>query len=683
MKTTQAYRMQHSPEALRAFFAEEDSLLKFAQHDYRFLDQLKVAIDEMEGSLPLSGFSDIRSEEDGKPIWYVDLVQEGGGVLGIALVGYVYMLEKAGIRFLSMAGTSAGAINTVLMAAAAPPEEAKAGILLEKLASMDLSSFQDGNWFVKVFIQALTNIAGGKGKGGFLKSAFQKILNLAPLLMSFPFAWYALRQKLGLHPGKAFEAWLKDGLQSFGIQNIAELEARMRDTHPEVAQQLAAKNSSCKLAFIASDLTTQSKVEFPKDGRFYLPSERLTLINPAEYVRASMSVPIFFYPKTFSELPQDLDSQIEWIFHLKPGTPVEEEIMETWGWPQEKPQPGEPRALSVAEKVEALKCLPEQEKREWIEKQGIALPEKVQMIDGGIISNFPIDLFHCTNRLPTRPTFGVKLGIDHENINQPEETGPIDLMAIAFETARMARDADFIAVNPDFAQLVKEIEIGPHFWLDFNLTEEAKRDLFRRGAKAASEFLQTFDWEAYKNLRAEKLVSAATNLLGYDLDQFITKAETARQVAHATPQERQVLKKRVQLIKLQEHQFRVLWISDSSEGDEVEMEVIRSMGGQIELAESSDEARGLMARESYDLVISDIDRDGQTGEGVRFIQEVHQSRSLSPPPCVFYISDLDKSRGTPAYAQGITNRPVELLHLVGDVIERKPQQREQELVRAN
>ena len=30
---------------------------------------------------------------------YVDLVMEGGGVLGIALVGYTYALESVGIRF--------------------------------------------------------------------------------------------------------------------------------------------------------------------------------------------------------------------------------------------------------------------------------------------------------------------------------------------------------------------------------------------------------------------------------------------------------------------------------------------------------------------------------------------------------------------------------------------------------
>ena len=39
----------------------------------------------------------------------MNLVQKGGGVLGVALVGYVYILEQAGIRFLKMAGTSAGA----------------------------------------------------------------------------------------------------------------------------------------------------------------------------------------------------------------------------------------------------------------------------------------------------------------------------------------------------------------------------------------------------------------------------------------------------------------------------------------------------------------------------------------------------------------------------------------------
>jgi NTE family protein len=56
---------------------------------------------------------------------YVDLVMEGGGVLGIALTGYTYVLEQAGIRFLGVGGTSAGSINALMIAALGPPGAAK------------------------------------------------------------------------------------------------------------------------------------------------------------------------------------------------------------------------------------------------------------------------------------------------------------------------------------------------------------------------------------------------------------------------------------------------------------------------------------------------------------------------------------------------------------------------------
>ncbi|MBP9083691.1 MAG: patatin-like phospholipase family protein [Bacteroidia bacterium] len=61
-------------------------------------------------------YSDVY-DESGNQI--IDLVQEGGGMWGIALIGYTYILEKAGLRFNSVAGTSAGAINTMCLAAIA------------------------------------------------------------------------------------------------------------------------------------------------------------------------------------------------------------------------------------------------------------------------------------------------------------------------------------------------------------------------------------------------------------------------------------------------------------------------------------------------------------------------------------------------------------------------------------
>ena len=45
-----------------------------------------------------------------------DIVCEGGGVKGIALLGAIYYLEEKGYTFQNFAGTSAGAIVSSLLA---------------------------------------------------------------------------------------------------------------------------------------------------------------------------------------------------------------------------------------------------------------------------------------------------------------------------------------------------------------------------------------------------------------------------------------------------------------------------------------------------------------------------------------------------------------------------------------
>src|SRR6478672_5156267 len=68
---------------------------------------------------------------------YVDLVQEGGGVWGVALVGFTYILENMGIRFFSLAGTSAGAINAMLLACTGNKEDAKSERIIEEFLKLD------------------------------------------------------------------------------------------------------------------------------------------------------------------------------------------------------------------------------------------------------------------------------------------------------------------------------------------------------------------------------------------------------------------------------------------------------------------------------------------------------------------------------------------------------------------
>ena len=66
------------------------------------------------GGLQLSNIRDAAGNQ------YVDLVMEGGGTLGVALVGYLYILEQLDIRFLQLAGTSAGSIVAMLLAGGGP-----------------------------------------------------------------------------------------------------------------------------------------------------------------------------------------------------------------------------------------------------------------------------------------------------------------------------------------------------------------------------------------------------------------------------------------------------------------------------------------------------------------------------------------------------------------------------------
>ncbi|MDQ1167442.1 patatin-like phospholipase family protein [Flavobacterium sp. SORGH_AS_0622] len=149
-------------------------------------------------------FSDIT---DNNNYQYVDLVQEGGGVLGIALIGYVYVLEKMGIRFLSLAGTSAGSINTMLMAAAGTCDLEKSEWILECLCNKNLYDFVDGDHDAREFIDALLSDAGNLK---LILKGYQVVDNF--------------KDDLGLNPGNNFHQWMTNLLSQKGIKNYGDLK---------------------------------------------------------------------------------------------------------------------------------------------------------------------------------------------------------------------------------------------------------------------------------------------------------------------------------------------------------------------------------------------------------------------------------------------------------------------------
>ena len=363
---------------------------------------------------------------------YVDLVMEGGGVLGIALVGYTYALESVNVRFRHVGGTSAGAINALMVAALDTPDKPKSEKVLGILSDLDLFTFVDGDRGARRFIRSVVERSGW----------FRKLWTGLFILDN-------VRNDLGLDPGKAFRDWLTARLTDASVESVADLKKRM--TCPALyfrngnTEELPPKDLEGQLKVVAADVTTNTKAVFPEMASLYWRDP--PRVNPAHFVRASMSIPLFFHPMRVTDIPQG------------------------------------PSAVE-----------------RWSEYAGYrgSLPREVLFVDGGIVSNFPIDLFHSA-RVPRMPTLGVKLGIDR---NQPVQISrPTQLCSAIFDTARQGADYGFLRRNRDYRHLVAFIQTGDHNWLDFQIDRKGQVDLFARGVQAASRFLMGFDWAAYKEVR--------------------------------------------------------------------------------------------------------------------------------------------------------------------------------------
>ncbi len=378
-------------------------------------------------------FSDI---EDAQGNQYVDLVQEGGGVLGIALVGYTYILERAGIRFFSLAGTSAGAINTMMIAGLGPLEVPKSEKILEILGNKDLFDLVDGDRPVRSLVQRA--IRGESGIGCVIVWNIRRF-------------YRTLTQKLGLNPGNDFEKWITHELRKVNISNMGDI-IRLREKLPEGLKHVSGTDISTmipRLAIIAADITTHSKIEFPRMSELFYADP--LAVTPASLVRTSMSIPIFFEPVTIKNIPNHGVSQDKkWMEHCSYRGPV---------------------------------------------------PPEVSFVDGGLLSNFPINVFHRSDGgVPRKPTFGVRLSTYRKEYSKI--TGLMPMMGAMISSMRQIHDYDFLMRNPDYSQLICHVDADKDFnWLDFGIERPEQVKMFVHGAREALKFLQTFDWEKYKNTR--------------------------------------------------------------------------------------------------------------------------------------------------------------------------------------
>ena len=471
-----------------------DSIIKFI-NQYDESNNLSSKLDKLKGEKKVySDIVGVEKDDDGLELQYVNIVQEGGGTLGIALLGFCFVLEYMGIRFMRLAGTSAGAINTLFMASIGEKHEPKTPELFSILEELNMMEFVDGHPFVKMMVKSLIS------KDGWIAGLFVAfVVMLLLLVFVYPFfafitneanLFYLLtliifsiflgygiylyirikKANYGMNPGVFFQKeFLEKKLSQNGIQSKKQLDniaykkynlikktVNGNATLPVMLRPGIVSNCVNIIAdysFIAADIYSEQKVQFPLNANLYWND--VDQINPSNFVRASMAIPLFFEPL------------------IIPISSNEDKIINSW-------------------------------KEVGVEPEKI--PNKGVFVDGGTLSNFPINIFHDPDiKIPRLPTIGIRL--------QEEEPKPItdienigDYMSKIINTMRNHLDKDFLKKHNFYEKrCIADIETWKTKanWLDFNMSVENKAALFLKGVESGLTYLEKFDWEIYKKEREE------------------------------------------------------------------------------------------------------------------------------------------------------------------------------------
>jgi CheY-like chemotaxis protein len=113
---------------------------------------------------------------------------------------------------------------------------------------------------------------------------------------------------------------------------------------------------------------------------------------------------------------------------------------------------------------------------------------------------------------------------------------------------------------------------------------------------------------------------------------------------------------------------RILWVDDHPENNQNERQMFRQLKVEVDSATSTEEALRMVRNGNYDLVLSDMNREGDATAGLTFLAQLRKEKTT---PVIFYVGVIDPTKGVPPLTFGITNRPDELLHLTLDALERK------------
>jgi NTE family protein len=121
-------------------------------------------------------------------------------------------------------------------------------------------------------------------------------------------------------------------------------------------------------------------------------------------------------------------------------------------------------------------------------------------VDGGMLSNFPIDVFDRTDgRAPRWPTFGIKLSA-RPAPDAPRVPvgvgGPLGLVKAMIATMTTFHDRMHLD-DPAVVDRTIFVDCGQIQPTDFDLDEASQDMLYENGRHAAEKFLETWDFDRY------------------------------------------------------------------------------------------------------------------------------------------------------------------------------------------
>jgi NTE family protein len=126
--------------------------------------------------------------------------------------------------------------------------------------------------------------------------------------------------------------------------------------------------------------------------------------------------------------------------------------------------------------------------------------KKSYILDGGLLSNFPIWIFDTEN--PRFPTFGFRFVKDKVNID-PVIPTPLHLFKNIFKTMIQAHDLRHL--NKETIERTIQIPTGDINATDFELDKAEIDFLYMSGYSSTKEFLSKWDFEQYKVKRMQRL----------------------------------------------------------------------------------------------------------------------------------------------------------------------------------